>query len=848
MLVLKEDRAIALHHFAMLARHGDATTINAAAAASRMQAQILAVPDLCAFASESEMTRLASHCRRAVPVRPRLAGQSPKPNETKRFDLLLVGSGYGINIVSLRWFLDRVWRPTLEPIGVSVAIAGRMGLRALRSSYPSPLLHFLGVVDDLDAIRTVCRLTVVPEAGGAGISMKLLTALAAGHPLAATRIALRGLDPAVAECLPAFNAADALAADILHLLDSQAHLEQRQHLVQQARDLIGDGTNNADLVTAIPRPTTPGLRKRQAHWSRIIGPAPAPPRQDQTFTLGTAFPMSGSPSDNQVLLEGWHEPEAWGRWTDGADAELRLTLAAPTDEPLMLQLDIVPSAAAANLRVSIDGTALPLADPVPGPNFWDIPADLSAGKTTFTITLHAGETVCPARLNPVSPDDRILGIGVAAVRLLSRQPTLCVPNLPMPIRAAEMPRRVLLAGWHAPEDWGCWTSRATASLRLTMTEPLHASIRLELDLALPPVHPALTLTVNGTTLPAIPPADGPNSWDLPPRATNGRSELLVMLTVSKTFSAARTALSDDDRELGIGLRGIRVTPYREALYEPGTPLELAAGAQQEPSECLLSGWHPPEEWGAWTSQRDAVLRLRLRQPVYGPFRLDLDLMPLPVARGLTVSVNGQALPMIVPVAGGNRWSLPEVLTNEQQTLLIGLEMSDTHRPAEISDSPDHRTLGIGVRRIALHREAPAVCPIGTKLRISSDAGDRGMLQAGWHKPEPWGCWSSATDATILLRFETPLQGDHAIELDLAPPLLDAAVTLAVNDTRLDTVSAVDGANEWLLPDSSTDGQQQLLLHLLVPRPVRPMEITDSQDDRILGVGVRSLRLRAVGHS
>jgi hypothetical protein len=201
--------------------------------------------------------------------------------------------------------------------------------------------------------------------------------------------------------------------------------------------------------------------------------------------------------------------------------------------------------------------------------------------------------------------------------------------------------------------------------------------------------------------------------------------------------------------------------------------------------------------------------------------------------------------MIVPVAGTNRWTLPEALTNEQQTLLIGLALSDTHSPAELSDSPDNRTLGIGVRGIALHREAAAACPVGVTLRISGDAGDRGMLQTGWHKPEPWGCWSCMAEASILLRFDSPLQGAYAVEMDLAPPLLDPAVTLSVNETRLDTISAVDGNNEWLLPQSCSDGRTQLLLHLIIPRPVRPAEIIDSKDDRILGVGIRSLRLRAV---
>jgi hypothetical protein len=225
--------------------------------------------------------------------------------------------------------------------------------------------------------------------------------------------------------------------------------------------------------------------------------------------------------------------------------------------------------------------------------------------------------------------------------------------------------------------------------------------------------------------------------------------------------------------------------------------------------------------------------------------LELDMMAMPVFRGLAVSVNGQALPMIVPVRGINRWSLPERLTDEQQTLLIGLEVSDTFRPADVSDSPDNRVMGVGVRSVALHRDAPAACPIGAVVRVSNDQGDRGILSAGWHQPEPWGCWSSGSDAAMLLRFDAPLRGAYVLEFGLTPPLLDPSVTLSVNDTVLGTLSVVDGLNEWPLPQDCTDGKTVLNVHLLVASPTRPTDVKASNDDRVLGIGVRNFRLRAV---
>ena len=843
LLALHEDRAVTLHHWAMLAGKGEAAAMKSAAAAARVQAQILGVPDVCCFISDSEMARLAPDCRRAVAVLPRVYTPVTPPvtmTAPARFDLLLVGSEHGLNIVSIRWFLDRVWRPFLQARSISVAIVGRAGIHATQPAYASPLLHFLGYVEDLEAIRSWCRLTVVPDTGGAGISSKLFTTLAVGHPLACTRVALRGLDPAVAEMPPAHNSADSLAADILEMLEVPERLLERQQLVRRAGAALRRVADYAQLVMAVPRRITPGIRKRQAQWDRIVGETTGSDAAPYRFALNGSFPMSGTAWDKQVLPDGWHEPERWGRWTDGGDASIHIDLAEATTEPLTLELDITPSAVGANLRISIDGTPFPLIDPVPGPNAWDIPRELSAGKTSLVVGLHVGETVCPARLGN-SPDDRILGIGVGAVRLLTYRPTLCKMNMPMSLRAGAMPSRVLLTGWHAPEEWGCWTSKPTASLRLSVAEPMQAAIRLELHLALPPERPELTLSVNGMMLPAVSPVEGVNTWDLPMKATNGKTELLVLLTVSETFCAVRAGVSADDRELGIGVSSIRLIPFVSTFYEPGIPMQLGADAVRD--EVLVSGWHAPEPWGVWTSQKNAVVRLMLRQPLFGPFRLEMDLTGAPVTNALTVSVNGRDLPMTIPTAGTNRWSLPPAATDDQQTLLLGLAVSETFCPAEISDSSDRRTMGVGVRQLVLHREAAAVCPIGPVIRVSSDAGDRGMLLEGWHNPEPWGCWTAGPDASILLRFDRPLQGVFALAFELTPPLVDLSVGLAVNDTVLDTVLAVDGPNEWVLPEDCTNGQTELTVHLLVARPARPIDVTGSNDERLLGVGVRSLQIR-----
>ena len=132
-----------------------------------------------------------------------------------------------------------------------------------------------------------------------------------------------------------------------------------------------------------------------------------------------------------------------------------------------------------------------------------------------------------------------------------------------------------------------------------------------------------------------------------------------------------------------------------------------------------------------------------------------------------------------------------------------MQMADTFVPTNIADSLDERVLGVGVRRIALHRAAPAICPIGALVVISSEPGGCGMLRPEWHQLERWGCWSSGSPASMQLSFDAPLDSSYTLEFDPAPPLLDMSVTLAVNDTVLDTLHAIDAPNRWIVPPSCT---------------------------------------------
>ena len=55
-----------------------------------------------------------------------------------RYDLLLVGDQHDFNIRSVTWFLDEVWHPHLQPLGLSVAVAGRVAAHIDANRYGKP--------------------------------------------------------------------------------------------------------------------------------------------------------------------------------------------------------------------------------------------------------------------------------------------------------------------------------------------------------------------------------------------------------------------------------------------------------------------------------------------------------------------------------------------------------------------------------------------------------------------------------------------------------------------------------------------------------------------------------------
>lgn len=108
----------------------------------------------------------------------------------KAIDLALMGTWtWQPNRAGLDWFLTSVL-PLLSK-DLKVAVAGR-GAEFLSREYPG--IRYLGFVPDPDTFLAGARVVVIPSVSGSGIQIRTIEGAGAGHVLAVTPVATRGID------------------------------------------------------------------------------------------------------------------------------------------------------------------------------------------------------------------------------------------------------------------------------------------------------------------------------------------------------------------------------------------------------------------------------------------------------------------------------------------------------------------------------------------------------------------------------------------------------------------------------------------------------------------------------
>lgn len=146
------------------------------------------------------------------------------------------------------------------------------------------------------------------------------------------------------------------------------------------------------------------------------------------YALGEELSFRSRGNADRYLLSGYWVSEAWGRWTSGTMANMILPLAAPIDDDVELELEILPffyppSRSVCAFSVQINGVVVLNAHETRGGiNRYTvtIPKAQVADVSVLVLSFIAESPVRPVDLG-ISIDPRLLGVGLVSLRLSALQ-------------------------------------------------------------------------------------------------------------------------------------------------------------------------------------------------------------------------------------------------------------------------------------------------------------------------------------------------------------------------------------------------------------------------------------------
>jgi hypothetical protein len=142
--------------------------------------------------------------------------------------------------------------------------------------------------------------------------------------------------------------------------------------------------------------------------------------------------------------------------------------------------------------------------------------------------------------------------------------------------------------------------------------------------------------------------------------------------------------------------------------------------------------------------------------------------------------------------------------------------------------------------------------LGEQIRFCAGGNATRHVLSGFSLPEDWGRWTLGAEASVVLMLEDSISCDLILELEilsllhdtLRPAcaisvLLNGASVLQVHETRR-------GINRYVahIPQGLSAGAVVLVLGFAVASPARPMDVGLGADDRLLGLGLVTLRISA----
>lgn len=188
--------------------------------------ELVASFDQIVSISKSEAVIFADHCGTAKThwCMPYVSAPTAHAAKDSQYDLLFVGSGHHANLVSLHWFIDRVYGPLLHPQGLTLAVVGDAGGHVDADRFGGAVTC-PGRVPALDEWYDKSAVVVLPVVAGAGVPIKVIDAMTRAMPFVLTDFPAKAMD--LPPEIPLARTPMQFAEQVLALLSDQAERQRR---------------------------------------------------------------------------------------------------------------------------------------------------------------------------------------------------------------------------------------------------------------------------------------------------------------------------------------------------------------------------------------------------------------------------------------------------------------------------------------------------------------------------------------------------------------------------------------------------------------------------------------------
>lgn len=497
-------------------------------------------------------------------------------------------------------------------------------------------------------------------------------------------------------------------------------------------------------------------------------------------------------------LEGdWSRIEAWGLWTDGEEARIRVLDAEVTSrESLDLHLayrvfrrrghpphevDVRFNGETLRTLRSDDGARRGTLDVTVG-------RDLIERRAFPELELVVRGAVPPSSVGTGS-ETRALGIGLEEVLvgwLESSQPGartkggVLGAGEQLQFRRADGRRkdpRVGRAGWTSPDRRGVWARRENAALFLHLDPALTETDLLiaiafrgaSRDYALPPLEVEISCEDEMLQTLLIQPRDREpprRRIHVPREVHHGRNPLKLGVRTKRLWKASESGNTSDRRRLGVGVYSLEVraaepdeTDTHDGRLSVGDPRCFTSG--DAALGLLGGGWARAESWGVWSCGPVSELRVPIAAARDRPLELFLEGRAHVGSRNwalwVAATINGEAADeWVVRFDPDDRWSRAIPLRPgwaASGLLTVRLTFDGAVSRERLGLGEDRRELGLGLERLMLReRSAPRATRGFSRLFDAiwgTPARGTGVGTAATTRPSPAGATEALPEAAYV---------------------------------------------------------------------------------------------------